>query len=52
MNGVKIGMNNYYETSAQEPNNPKGPPQGVYRVLRVMLEEFKRRYALRPSSPQ
>lgn len=25
---------NYYETSAQEPNNPKGPPQGVYRVLR------------------
>ncbi len=25
---------NYYETSAQEPNNPKGPLQGVYRVLR------------------
>lgn len=25
---------NYYETSQQEPNNPKGPPQGVYRVLR------------------
>lgn len=25
---------NYYETSAQEPNNPKGPVQGVYRVLR------------------
>jgi formylglycine-generating enzyme required for sulfatase activity len=25
---------NYYETSSQEPKNPKGPPQGVYRVLR------------------
>lgn len=25
---------NYYETSAQEPVNPKGPLQGVYRVLR------------------
>lgn len=25
---------NYYETSIQEPDNPKGPPQGVYRVLR------------------
>ena len=25
---------NYYETSAQEPRNPKGPLQGVYRVLR------------------
>lgn len=25
---------NYYETSAQEPNNPKGPSQGVYRVLK------------------
>jgi formylglycine-generating enzyme required for sulfatase activity len=25
---------NYYETSSQEPENPKGPPQGVYRVLR------------------
>jgi formylglycine-generating enzyme required for sulfatase activity len=25
---------NYYETTAQEPNNPKGPLQGVYRVLR------------------
>lgn len=25
---------NYYEVSAQEPNNPKGPIQGVYRVLR------------------
>lgn len=25
---------NYYETSAQEPHNPKGPLQGVYRVLR------------------
>jgi formylglycine-generating enzyme required for sulfatase activity/tRNA A-37 threonylcarbamoyl transferase component Bud32 len=25
---------NYYETSSQEPTNPKGPPQGVYRVLR------------------
>lgn len=24
----------YYEHSAQEPNQPKGPPQGVYRVLR------------------
>jgi len=25
---------NYYEVSAQEPDNPKGPIQGVYRVLR------------------
>ena len=25
---------NYYDTSIQEPDNPKGPPQGVYRVLR------------------
>ena len=25
---------NYYETALQEPNNPKGPMQGVYRVLR------------------
>jgi formylglycine-generating enzyme required for sulfatase activity/tRNA A-37 threonylcarbamoyl transferase component Bud32 len=25
---------NYYETTAQEPKNPKGPLQGVYRVLR------------------
>ncbi len=25
---------NYYETSVQEPNNPQGPLQGVYRVLR------------------
>ncbi|MEX1013206.1 MAG: bifunctional serine/threonine-protein kinase/formylglycine-generating enzyme family protein [Waddliaceae bacterium] len=25
---------NYYETSVQEPDSPKGPPQGVYRVLR------------------
>ena len=25
---------NYYESSAQEPHNPKGPLQGVYRVLR------------------
>lgn len=25
---------NYYETSLLEPNNPKGPVQGVYRVLR------------------
>lgn len=25
---------NYYETSLQEPRNPKGPLQGVYRVLR------------------
>lgn len=25
---------NYYETSSQEPENPQGPPQGVYRVLR------------------
>ncbi len=25
---------NYYETSAQEPVNPRGPIQGVYRVLR------------------
>ncbi len=24
----------YYEESAQEPDNPKGPKQGVYRVLR------------------
>jgi formylglycine-generating enzyme required for sulfatase activity len=24
----------YYEASQQEPNNPKGPLQGVYRVLR------------------
>lgn len=24
----------YYDTSAQEPNNPKGPLQGVYRILR------------------
>lgn len=24
----------YYETSLQEPDNPQGPPQGVYRVLR------------------
>lgn len=24
----------YYETSMQEPDNPQGPPQGVYRVLR------------------
>lgn len=24
----------YYETSMQEPDNPEGPPQGVYRVLR------------------
>lgn len=24
----------YYDESVQEPNNPKGPPQGVYRVLR------------------
>ena len=24
----------YYETSASEPHNPKGPLQGVYRVLR------------------
>ena len=24
----------YYEASAQEPNHPKGPLQGVYRVLR------------------
>jgi formylglycine-generating enzyme required for sulfatase activity len=24
----------YYETAAQEPSNPKGPLQGVYRVLR------------------
>lgn len=24
----------YYEESAQEPDNPKGPLQGVYRVLR------------------
>ena len=25
---------NYYDTSALEPYNPKGPRQGVYRVLR------------------
>lgn len=25
---------NYYEASIQEPENPKGPLQGVYRVLR------------------
>lgn len=25
---------NYYEVSLQEPENPKGPHQGVYRVLR------------------
>lgn len=25
---------NYYDTSVLEPDNPKGPPQGVYRVLR------------------
>ncbi len=25
---------NYYETSIQEPEDPKGPLQGVYRVLR------------------
>lgn len=25
---------NYYEHSLQEPTSPKGPPQGVYRVLR------------------
>ncbi len=25
---------NYYDTSLQEPENPKGPRQGVYRVLR------------------
>lgn len=25
---------NYYETSQQESDNPKGPQQGVYRVLR------------------
>lgn len=25
---------NYYEISVQEPENPKGPLQGVYRVLR------------------
>ncbi len=25
---------NYYVVSLQEPNNPKGPAQGVYRVLR------------------
>ena len=25
---------NYYETAVQEPVNPKGPLQGVYRVLR------------------
>lgn len=25
---------NYYETSVQEPDNPQGPLQGVYRVMR------------------
>lgn len=25
---------NYYDHSSVEPNNPHGPPQGVYRVLR------------------
>ncbi|HSX26638.1 MAG TPA: bifunctional serine/threonine-protein kinase/formylglycine-generating enzyme family protein, partial [Chlamydiales bacterium] len=25
---------NYYDSSALEPDNPLGPPQGVYRVLR------------------
>lgn len=25
---------NYYNTSLQEPNNPQGPVQGVYRVVR------------------
>lgn len=25
---------NYFETSVQEPDNPPGPVQGVYRVLR------------------
>lgn len=25
---------NYYDTSQQEPDNPRGPKQGVYRVLR------------------
>lgn len=25
---------NFYDTSVQEPDNPKGPQQGVYRVLR------------------
>ena len=25
---------NYYELSVQEPENPTGPLQGVYRVLR------------------
>ncbi|MCH9621372.1 MAG: Serine/threonine-protein kinase Pkn1 [Chlamydiia bacterium] len=25
---------NFYETSEQEPDNPEGPKQGVYRVLR------------------
>lgn len=25
---------NYYDTSVVEPDNPVGPPQGVYRVLR------------------
>jgi len=25
---------NYYEVSVQEPENPQGPVQGVYRVLR------------------
>ena len=25
---------NYYEISIQEPMNPKGPQQGVYRVMR------------------
>jgi len=25
---------NYYESSIQEPDDPKGPPQGIYRVLK------------------
>ena len=25
---------NYYDSSSVEPENPQGPPQGVYRVLR------------------
>lgn len=25
---------NYYDSSSVEPDNPQGPPQGVYRVLR------------------
>jgi formylglycine-generating enzyme required for sulfatase activity len=25
---------NYYESSVQEPDNPKGPVQGIYRVLK------------------